>query len=270
MNQQEYLIKIVNYKGSVVHSWKAPKNRRGCKAQIRKLLRLYWRCKQTNLLTKELFAAIKSYAEALYKLAIEVFIVEPELASLLKEVMSTTIEEFEEEIVAEKMRVHENQKCSFCRTKLVYPAYVVYRKGLEIVKKSDPIGIYCLKSLAGKLNDLVVEIYAQIKDISPVNNNQIDNSLPVTSSIPETHEKNTENLYNLVVGAFLGETELVGSFKELFLNLIKNLIEEDKTITNPTPDNGVIELNKENSSSAITCSSNTYNIDNNNMTLNLF
>jgi hypothetical protein len=171
MNQQEYLIKIVNYKGSVVHSWKAPKNRRGCKAQIRKLLRLYWRCKQTNLLTKELFAAIKSYAEALYKLAIEVFIVEPELASLLKEVMSTTIEDFEEEIVAEKMRVHENQKCSFCRTKLVYPAYVVYRKGLEIVKTSAPIGIHCLRSLAGKLNDLVVEIQTIYRNINVIDGN---------------------------------------------------------------------------------------------------
>ena len=185
MKQQEYLIKIVNYKGSVVHSWKAPKNRRGCKAQIRKLLRLYWRCKQTNLLTKELFAAIKNYAEALYKLAIEVFIVEPELASLLKEVMSTTIEDFEEEIVAEKMRVHENQKCSFCRTKLVYPAYVVYRKGLNIVKTSAPIGIHCLRSLAGKLNDLVVEIQTIHKNINVNNVNVVDDNHKNLRNSPE-------------------------------------------------------------------------------------
>jgi len=173
MKQEDYVVKIVNYKGSVVHSWKAPKSKRGCKGQIRKLLRLYYRCKQTNLLTKELLTAIKNYAEVLYKLAVEIFLIEPEMTTILREVLSTKIEDFEEEIVAEKMRVHENQNCSFCGTKLVYPAYVVFRKNTEVVKISKPVGIQCLKSLAGKLNDLVTEI-------------RVNFQMPVSISKPET------------------------------------------------------------------------------------
>jgi hypothetical protein len=104
MNKEKILIKITNYKGAVTESWKAPKTKRQCRYAIEKLLKLYHRCKKTNLLTKDLLTAIKKYAEALYQLTIDVFIVKPELVELLREVINAEIEEFEEEIVTEKKK----------------------------------------------------------------------------------------------------------------------------------------------------------------------
>jgi len=168
MNKEKILIKITNYKGAVTESWKAPKTKRQCRYAIEKLLKLYHRCKKTNLLTKDLLTAIKKYAEALYQLTIDVFIVKPELVELLREVINAEIEEFEEEIVTEKKRVHEDAICSFCKVKLVYPAYVVYRRGNKIVKQSEPIGIFCLNNTIGKLNDLVIEISVRYENIIEV------------------------------------------------------------------------------------------------------
>lgn len=92
----------------------------------------------------------------------------PELVELLREVINAEIEEFEEEIVTEKKRVHEDAICSFCKVKLVYPAYVVYRRGNKIVKQSEPIGIFCLNNTIGKLNDLVTEISVRYENIIEV------------------------------------------------------------------------------------------------------
>jgi len=94
--------------------------------------------------------------------------VKPELVELLREVINAEIEEFEEEIVTEKKRVHEDAICSFCKVKLVYPAYVVYRRGNKIVKQSEPIGIFCLNNTIGKLNDLVTEISVRYENIIEV------------------------------------------------------------------------------------------------------
>ncbi len=58
MNRDDLVIKITNYKGSVTHSWRVPKSRRACKSQIIKLLRLYERCKQSRLLTRDLLKAM--------------------------------------------------------------------------------------------------------------------------------------------------------------------------------------------------------------------
>lgn len=173
MNKMEKIvIKITNYKGNVTHAWRVPKTKRQTAGQMKKLLKLFYRCKTQNLLTKELIEVIKKYADTLSKIATEVFIVNPELIELFKEIKNYNAEDLKEEIVAEKKRVHENQKCSLCTTKLVYPAYVVYRKNTEIVKISTPIGIFCLKALYRKLNDLVVDIKAEYKDIFDKTNTQ--------------------------------------------------------------------------------------------------
>ena len=92
----------------------------------------------------------------------------PELLELLREIINAEIEEFEEEIVTEKKRVHEDAICSFCKVKLVYPAYVIYRRGNQIVKQSEPIGIFCLNNTIGKLNDLVIEISVRYENIIEV------------------------------------------------------------------------------------------------------
>lgn len=114
------------------------------------------------------------------------FIVKPELVELLREVINAEVEEFEEEIVTEKKRVHENAICSFCKVKLVYPAYVVYRRGDKIVKQSEPIGIFCLNNTIGKLNDLVIEILARYENI------EIDEDIKTETAAEQT--KNQEQI----------------------------------------------------------------------------
>jgi len=59
------VIKIVNYRGSVVGRWSVPRTKRQVRYAVEKLLRLYFRCKSTNLLTRELLTVIKAYAERL-------------------------------------------------------------------------------------------------------------------------------------------------------------------------------------------------------------
>ncbi len=163
-SKDKLLIKVQNYKGQVVAGWRAPKNQRQAGYAVEKLLKLYTRCKQSNLLTKDLTQAIKNYADALSELA-QVkawFIAKPWLFTILNELRAIRVEHLEEEIVTEKIREHQNAICSFCKVKLRYPAFVVYRKGTQVVKISNPVGIFCLKSLHGKLNDLVTEIKATV------------------------------------------------------------------------------------------------------------
>jgi len=63
----------------------------------------------------------------------------------------------------EKMRRHETKRCSLCGVRLVYPAYVVYRKGGVIVKESAPVSIFCLTEIAGKLRDLTTRIDTAVR-----------------------------------------------------------------------------------------------------------
>lgn len=168
MTEEKIFVKVTTYRGSVSARWRAPKTKRGVTGQMEKLLKLYHRCRQNGLLTRDMLAAIKNYASALKKLATALFVVKPELFALLGEIENTKPEDLEEEIVAEKVREHRRAVCSFCKVDLVYPAYVVYRRGTEVVRVSEPVGIQCLKGLYGKLNDLAVEIQARIEEIKLV------------------------------------------------------------------------------------------------------
>ncbi len=158
--KKDYIMKAMNYKGNVVASWKIPKTPRQVAGQMFKLVKLYYRCKEKNLLTKDIITLIKRYAETLFKYAETTvcLIKYPELAKALREIIATKEEEYEEEIVAEKIRRHILEKCSLCNTELKYPAYVVYKKGQREIKVSAPIGIFCLTRLVGKLNDLITKI----------------------------------------------------------------------------------------------------------------
>jgi len=157
------VIKIMNYRGSVVGRWSVPRTKRQVRYAVEKLLKLYFRCKSTNLLTRELLTAIKTYAERLWKMCVELFIVKPEFVPLIQEILQAEPETYEEEIVMEKMRRHETKRCSLCGVRLVYPAYVVYRKGGVIVKESAPVGIFCLTEIAGKLRDLITRIDTAVR-----------------------------------------------------------------------------------------------------------
>lgn len=151
-------VQILNYKGNVVANWRVPKTRRQLTWTAVKLVRLYYRCKESGLLTNELIQVMQEFLEAFKDKLLAVAVAHPEIARGIKEIRSLRLHDLEEEIITEKVRRHEQAVCSLCRTNLRYPAYVVYRKGLEIVRVSNPVGIFCLKATAGKLKDLIVQV----------------------------------------------------------------------------------------------------------------
>lgn len=155
---EQEAMKLINYKGNVVARWKAPRTKRQVIYAIKKLLKFYYRCKASGLLTKQLVEAIKKYGAILHDMAGVKLLAYGELALGLQEIARLKIEDLEEEIVTEKERKHEDAICSLCRTRLVYPAYIVYRKGLDVVKTSEPVGIRCLHRMVGRINDLITEL----------------------------------------------------------------------------------------------------------------
>ena len=159
-SEKDYEIKVVDYKGNLISQFKMPERKRDFLKAMISLARLYERAKKHNFLTRDLFIAIKTYAEALYnrKDVLYLALRFPVLLKHFREILNTQPENFEEEIIYGKVREHKNASCSICRVQLVYPAYIVFKKkGIE-VKRSAPIGIKCLNSLSEKLIELAEKI----------------------------------------------------------------------------------------------------------------
>ncbi len=157
----DIVFKLQSYKGAITASWKVPRTNRQIIGAIKRLIKFYFRCKQAKFLTAEALDAIKKYAAKLQELGFEALsglVKYPELKSLLADIQSEKPPEFMSEVVEEKMRTHEKSICSLCKVPLVYPAYIVWRRGTEIVDKSAPIGIICLKNRIRKLNDLTIAL----------------------------------------------------------------------------------------------------------------
>lgn len=162
--QSPTLLKLINYKGAISCHWKAPKTEKQVLTSIKQLIKFFYRCKEASLLLPDVTKAIKSYAEKLIELAGIMIIVNPELISALKEIKNTPENGLEPEIIQEKKRVHKTAKCSLCRVVLRYPAYIVWRKGLEVVKTSQPVGILCLNNRVRILNNLIADIQVTISE----------------------------------------------------------------------------------------------------------
>jgi hypothetical protein len=155
------IFKLESYKGAITASWKVPKTNRQVIGAIKRLVKFYFRCKQAKFLTAEALDAIKRYAARLQELgfaALAGLAKHPELKSVLADIQAEQPPEFMSEVAEEKMRTHEKSICSLCKVPLVYPAYIVWRRGLEVVDKSAPIGIICLKNRIRKLNDLTIAL----------------------------------------------------------------------------------------------------------------
>lgn len=154
------MIKIADYKGNVVARWKMPKTKKQFIWTIIKLVRFYYRCKEANLLTNDLISVLKKFLSlpVVQEKLPTVVVAYSEVATAVKEIKSLKHHEFEEKIVMEKIRKHESAICSLCQINLKYPAYIVYRKGLDVVKMSNCVGIFCLNKTVGKLNNLISSI----------------------------------------------------------------------------------------------------------------
>lgn len=177
-------IRIKDYRGSVVTGWKVPKTERQTGWAFIRLVRFYLRCKQHNLLTRNIVSIIKTFTEKLlqYTSTMGWIIKYPEVIPLVREIQNLKTEDLKEELVMEKMRLHQPATCSLCRCQLVYPAYIVYRKETEVVKQSSPVGVKCLHHIAGKLNNLITEMTIETDTTTVATAAETD--IPVAVSAP--------------------------------------------------------------------------------------
>jgi len=156
MKKQDLIIKIVNYKGRISSKWTLPKTHRGAVRSAIKLLRFYYRCKNAGLLIPSLVQSLKKVADIYLEKWSYTILAVPELATMFGEIKNLKVENEQDfAVVEEKVRQRTIAYCSLCGTKLVYPAYVIKRKGLQILEKSSPVGIRCLNNHIAHLNDLV-------------------------------------------------------------------------------------------------------------------
>lgn len=156
--KETIMMKIINYKGKISSKWEAPKTPKGALRTAIKFLQFYHRCKTAGLLLPDVIRVMKQVVEKFLEHYTYVVIAIPEIMILFNEIRSLKEDETIFETVEEKIRQREHARCSICGTRLVYPAYVVYRRGLEEVRRSKPVGIICLNNKVKKLQDFVKKI----------------------------------------------------------------------------------------------------------------
>jgi hypothetical protein len=163
---------IDTYKQSAVVTYKTPNSRRFFVNKAKRLIRLARVVHNGRLFIPEIVASLREAAEELIELG-NILLLTDKGYEFLKGLTWIKSKEFAPEDlewdVREKTRhhVHPDDKirCSLCRTHLVYPAQIVWRRGLQIISTSSDIGIYCLTREAvrngwGKLQDLITQVRA--------------------------------------------------------------------------------------------------------------
>lgn len=152
MTPMEALLnKLSKYNGSLLASqWKVPTNKKQFTNCVKRLIKLYYSMQNRNIGHPSIVLKIKEIA-AFFRMYIMTHV--PEAGSYLDVLQE--IEEYAPEHTyqrIEQVRLREPKRCSICRVSLTDPAYLIFitEEGTEM--RSDPIGIFCLKSLYGKLN----------------------------------------------------------------------------------------------------------------------
>jgi len=176
--------KLKSFKGKIATKWMVPDTFRRWACGANKLLKLHYRLVNTGLLwpdlVRQLQAAVAVWEaigaskyhskintqyfvefEEVRKFNITQFIVfQKNIASLLgNDKVETYVEETREH--------KDGLQCHFCRSRLVYPAYVVHRLAGEEIQRSESIGIMCLHHIHGKLQKLMekAELQAILESI---------------------------------------------------------------------------------------------------------
>ena len=174
-------------------SYTSPKDQRFFTSKAKRLIRLARRIHEGRLFLPEIVTALREAANQLIALGAFLLLTEKGSA-FLDDLFWITSAQFAPEgldyTVQERSRFRENTRCSMCRSRLVWPAQIVWRKGLEIVDVSSPIGIGCLKRTAGKLEPLIAEIRAVLERYhaegpspSPLDRLVIPNGIPATGPL---------------------------------------------------------------------------------------
>lgn len=174
-------------------SYTSPKDQRFFTANAKRLIRLARRIHDGRLFLPEIVTALREAADQLIALGAFLLLTEKGSA-FLDDLFWITSAEFAPEgldfTVQERSRFRETTRCPLCRSRLVWPAQIVWRKGLEIVDVSSPIGIGCLKRTAGKLEPLIAEIRAVLERYqaeapppNPLDRLVIPDSIPATGPL---------------------------------------------------------------------------------------
>lgn len=160
------------YKRPASLSYKTPSSRRFFTNKARRLIRLARRIHDGRLFIPEIVSLLREAADELIELGSLLLLTEKGI-ELLHGLSWIKSDQFAPSDLAwdirEKTRHHvaaeERVRCTLCRTHLVWPAQIVWRRGLTVVQVSADIGIHCLTRDAvrngwGKLNDLITEVRA--------------------------------------------------------------------------------------------------------------
>jgi hypothetical protein len=177
-------------------SYTSPQDQRFFTAKAKRLIRLARRIHDGRLFLPEIVTALREAANQLIALGAFLLLTEKGSA-FLDDLFWITSAQFAPEgldyTVQERSRFRENTRCSLCRSRLVWPAQIVWRKGLEIVDVSSPIGIGCLTRTAGKLEPLIAEIRAVLERYhaegpspNPLDRLVIPDSIPATGPLRGT------------------------------------------------------------------------------------
>ena len=163
---------IDTYKTPAALSYTTPSARRFFTVKTKRLIRLARRIHDGRLFLPEIVTALREAADELIQLG-NIILLTDRAAELLSGLRWIKSKDFAPEDlewdVREKTRRHvqpqDRVRCSLCRTRLVWPAQIVWRRGLQIVSSSADIGIHCLTRDAirngwGKLQDLITQVRA--------------------------------------------------------------------------------------------------------------
>ena len=163
---------IDTYKTPAALSYTTPSARRFFTIKTKRLIRLAQRIHDGRLFLPDIVAALREAADELIELG-NIILLTDRAADLLSGLRWIKSKEFAAEDlewdVREKTRHHvqpeDRVRCALCRTRLVWPAQIVWRRGLTVVSVSSDIGIHCLTRDAirqgwGKLQDLITQVRA--------------------------------------------------------------------------------------------------------------
>ena len=161
---------VSTYKPTGTLTYESPGTRRFFTVKGNRLVRLAKRIHDGRLLLPEIVKLVREAADELLHLGGFLLLTDKGSALLtdLAWIKSPTFapEDLEWDIrEKERHRVVEPERCTLCRVKLVWPANIVWRRGLQIVSVSAPIGIQCATREAarkgwGRLHDLITEVRA--------------------------------------------------------------------------------------------------------------
>lgn len=163
-------LSINTYKPTGTLTYESPATRRFFTVKAKRLARLAQRIHDGRLFLPEIVKLLREAADELLHLG-GFLLLTDKGAALLTNLAWIKSPAFAPADLSwdirekQRHRPYMPERCTLCRVKLVWPAQIVWRRGLEIIDTSAPIGIQCLTHEAakkgwGNLQDLITQVRA--------------------------------------------------------------------------------------------------------------